>query len=258
MQAAWGATEAQLANEVELKRSLFAQSTLIHVSTEAEAKRLKAIFAESAEKFVSIPFFLNHLKDCATPEQVAHKQKRTPVELLFIGRRGRTKGLDLLLTAVEVSGLANRSDVRLTVVSNFQDGYIAIPTWSNLRHFESCAPGEVLALMRESHILAMPSRFESYGIVFIEAMASGAIPIVPDWEVQREIVDEGNAGFIVSHSPEDIGSVLLKLVASESLRVEYGMAALARFKSCFSPANVAARFGEAFRRCVEMHRGINK
>lgn len=258
MQVARGATVAALDTEIALKRPLFRQAALIHVSTRAEVERLSAVYPECAEKFVAIPFFLQHLKDTASPEDVERKQRARPVELLFVGRHGLRKGLDLLLAAIESAGLANHPDFKVTVVSDLSDGPVQIPRWTNLTHHRSTPWQQTRALMSRSHLLAMPSRFESYGLTFVEAMAWGTIPIAPDWEVQREIVDGGAAGCVVPLVPRKMGEVLRSLFEDDSARVRLGIAALSRFRSDFAPAKVAARFADAFRLALARAHGSSR
>ena len=66
------------------------------------------------------------------------------------------------------------------------DGPIDVPTLPNLRTMRETVRADVLKLMRESHVLIMPSAFESYGFVYIEAMSQGCIPLALDRPVQRE------------------------------------------------------------------------
>src|SRR5271170_4287774 len=88
--------------------------------------------------------------------------------------------------------------LHLTVVSNFSDGKVALPQLPNLTLVQRIERDAVQKLMRSSHILLMPSRFESYGWVYLEAMAAGAIPVASDAPIQREILAGGRAGILTA------------------------------------------------------------
>lgn len=103
--------------------------------------------------------------------------------------------------------------------------------------------------MRESDVLVMPSLFESFGLVFLEAMAQGTIPIAPDWEVQREIVDYGRAGIITSGNAEEIALKLEQLFDDADLRIRLATSAKLRFLRRFSAPIVADKYASVFKRC---------
>jgi len=50
---------------------------------------------------------------------------------------------------------------------------------------------ELAALLERAHVLAAPSRYESFGMVYLEAMESGVIPIASTAGGASELVDEG-------------------------------------------------------------------
>ncbi len=79
-------------------------------------------------------------------------------------------------------------------------------------HIEREVPYSPLAAIDErKRRVCVPSLFESYGWVYLEAMSQGTIPILPDWEVQREIADYGRAGMITTGRAEDVASKLEQL-----------------------------------------------
>ena len=58
----------------------------------------------------------------------------------------------------------------------------------------------------------MPSKEENYPLVYIEAMASGAIPLSSDVPNQREQLREGKAGLLVERSVDAIVSSILSCI----------------------------------------------
>jgi glycosyltransferase involved in cell wall biosynthesis len=206
------------------------------------------MFPDLAAKFTYIPYFLPHLTPL-TDEALARKCADDIVRIVFVGRHARRKGLDLFLQAAEIARLNYRSDVEIVVVSALDDGVIPIPTWPNLHHFRGLPRSSVMGLLEKAHVLVMPSRFESYGIAYLEAMAKAAIPVVPNWEVQSELVDYGQAGVAVPLDPTLISHSLIQLIDDVSYRHALAYAAVARVKKEYAPPVVANLYANALRAC---------
>jgi glycosyltransferase involved in cell wall biosynthesis len=83
----------------------------------------------------------------------------------------------------------------------------------NLKLVGQLGRDEVSDLMRQSHLLLMPSTFETYGWVYLEAMAAGAIAMACDAPAQQEIVAGGRAGIVVQPTDSAVTGALLKLLA---------------------------------------------
>lgn len=82
-------------------------------------------------------------------------------------------------------------------------------------------------------------------------MSQGAIPIVPDWEVQREIVDYGRAGIITTGEPAEIARILEELLDDPGHREALSWSARKRFADVYSPAKVALQLSALFHRVKE-------
>lgn len=229
---------------VEAKRRGFEAATVVHVATHAERSRLARTFPSMAERFVAVPFFLPNASGIPAVELEAKLTRGGPLRCLFVGHAARRKGLDRVYSAMLSLSPAAQKQIHLTVVSKQVDGEVETPALQNLKVFSGLPHNDVLRLMRESDVLIMPSRFESYGLVYIEAMSQGLVPIVPNWEVQREIVDSGSAGIITSGDPSEIAAQLEHLCDDNDFRARLALAARARYENCYSPQVVAATFRE--------------
>ena len=74
-------------------------------------------------------------------------------------------------------------------------------------------------------IFVMPSRQEGFGIVYLEAMASGKPVVAADRGGAKEVVAEGETGFLVSYGDvEGLEERLATLLADERLRRRMGEA----------------------------------
>jgi glycosyltransferase involved in cell wall biosynthesis len=71
-------------------------------------------------------------------------------------------------------------------------------------------------LMPGFDCLVCTSDYESYGLVFPEALAAGVPLVTPPVGVALEAVIEGETGFLTSFEPADIAAAVLKLMALDA------------------------------------------
>jgi glycosyltransferase involved in cell wall biosynthesis len=113
------------------------------------------------------------------------------VRLIFVGRNNPAKGLDYLLDALAV-GISPR--IRLTLVGpevTLQEKVkadVAFVGWKSRL--------EVQALIGESDAVIMPSRWEGFGLVALEAMRLGKPVIASRRGALPEIVQHGETGIL--------------------------------------------------------------
>jgi len=115
--------------------------------------------------------------------------------LLFVGGDFIRKGGDQVLEAVGRLRRSGSADLRLTVAGPAHwplPG--AIPEWVD---FLGALPREqTQPLFGQHDLMVMPSRFEAYGIVFLEARASGIPCIGRDAFAMPELVEPGHGGLL--------------------------------------------------------------
>ena len=102
------------------------------------------------------------------------------------------------------------------------EGQVSFPD-----HLEDDALADAL---REHHVLAVPSTYEGFGIVYLEAMAFGVVPIASRAGGGAEIVEHGTSGYLVTpESPKEIAAALAELEADRGKLVAMALAARRRF-----------------------------
>lgn len=135
----------------------------------------------------------------------------------------------------------------LTVISNFDRSPMRLPPNDRITVLRGAESARVMAEMQRAHIFVNVARFETYGVVFHEAMSQGLACLAPDWEVQRELFDDGRAGLNLPCDAKAIESALERLIEDEEFRYKLGVAAWDRFQRRYAPAIVAAKYAELFR-----------
>jgi glycosyltransferase involved in cell wall biosynthesis len=185
-----------------------------------------------------------------TNGEIRERAHEGPLRLLFVGNVTRRKGLDAL-----VGGLATvDGDWRLTVVGDTT----VDPEYVDRVRRQVRAEGvedrvtvagrlpddELAAALREHHLLAVPSRYEGYGIVYLEGMSFGLPALASRAGGAAEFVDD-DCGFLVD--PGDraaVASHVAALLADRDRLAETGVAARRRYEAHPSWEASAARARE--------------
>jgi glycosyltransferase involved in cell wall biosynthesis len=148
-----------------------------------------------------------------------------PVRLLFVGREFFRKGGDIVLAALAQLRREHWPHVQLTVAGpktwplpgNIPDGVVFLGNLSTV---------EVAQLYRTHDLFVMPSRFEAFGIVFLEALASG-IPVIGRSDfAMPEIIRPGENGALVgSDDPSELASAIISVLNNPAVREFTGQSA---------------------------------
>jgi glycosyltransferase involved in cell wall biosynthesis len=171
------------------------------------------------------------------------KWAQRDLRFLFVGREAHRKGLPATLKAI-VPLLNENPRMSFTIVSSLDDGYIEIPDLPNLRLLRETDRAEVLRLMAESHILTMPSSWESYGFVYVEAMSQACVPMALDRPIQRELIGE-NGILVSAQNSDEIHSTLKHVMATPDVYFAKALKGLESFRTRHAPEKVAAQFHAA-------------
>lgn len=220
------------------------RSHLVTLHTRSGAETIKALAPEASEKIRSVPFFLPHLHLSAQTEIECKFANLGTIKLLFVGREARRKGLPAVLSAFQAANARYPGRLELEIISTLANSSVDIPVMPNIRHIGEASRVEVNAAMRKSHILLMPSVLETYGLVYLEAMAAGAIAMACDGPAQREIVADGDGGILVQPNADAVTAALMKLLAHPEEMLPLALRGWARVKDVFMPRSVAERMKE--------------
>lgn len=232
------------ARDVAAKRATAAHCDLLQVSTEAQRRVFERI-GVPAEKLRVVPFYLPNL--AAAPELAvrARQEADGPLRIAFVGHQARRKGLPELLAALNDPALLGLP-LTLTIVSRFLDGHVPLAEDPRVVHHVTLPHADVLRLMADSHVLAVPSRRETFGLVYLEGMAAGCVCVMAEGPQQIEISDGGRAGLPVGPDPAAIARALRRLACDSSYRTALAIAGLAKFRQIYAPDRVAAAHAEMF------------
>ncbi len=173
--------------------------------------------------------------------------------VLFVGRLEARKGIDVLLEAIP-RVLKEEPGAMFRIVGDdtlpgpngtpYKEAFVTSPTgrrWRDQVRFEGRVDDERLRrAYAECDIFVAPSRFESFGLVFLEAMREGKPVIGCSAGGMPEIIRDGETGLLVEPGNVDaLTEALLELIRSASARQALGNAGRATYNSKFTAARMA-------------------
>jgi glycogen(starch) synthase len=180
------------------------------------------------------------------------------VHILFVGRIERRKGVDVLFAAASQL-VSDGAAVRFTFAGPPADpglmaAFSASLAGSEALRFRVTFTGHVTdaqltALYASADVVCVPSRYESHGIVLIEAMMFGAAIVTCAAGGIGEVVQDERTALVVA--PDDVAvlsAALRRVLADQALRLRLGTAARAAYERRFEPDAVAADMAAFFMR----------
>lgn len=150
-----------------------------------------------------------------------------PDQILFVGFPNRTKGVDILLRAVDTLR-RGRPALRLVLVGGSfyrasrpqevalrrmadQLGLQAHVTFVGVK-----SPSEVAAHMRESAVLVLPSRRETFGSVLVEALACGTPVVATRCGGPEDIVTDEVGRLVPPEDPPALAEAIAEVLSHRS------------------------------------------
>lgn len=137
------------------------------------------------------------------PKPAIDRRRRRDVRFLFVGKVFYEKGgLDTILAFEKLAAKLKKDKsplrVKLTIVSavpkDVREKYEKI---KGLTMLDILPPEEVDKLYKESDVFVLPTHFDTFGFVFIEAMSYGLPCIGVDNFSCPEIITQGKTGLLV-------------------------------------------------------------
>ena len=111
-------------------------------------------------------------------------------------------------------------------------------------------------LFARCDVLVAPSLYESFGLIFLEAMRFGKPVIGTDVGGIPEVVADGETGLLIpSEDADRLAEAMLRLGASPQLRREMGARGARRFESLFSLYPLGRETENFYRRVLESWHG---
>lgn len=141
------------------------------------------------------------------------------INILFVGRFDQQKGIDILL---EEFNKCSRADLQLTVIGEGvlkENNYKVKYGYDNVKFLGWVSHEEISAYYKAADVVVMPSRWEAFGLVAIEAMKYGTPVIASNCGALKEIIQHNKNGYLFSLKKGELTSILQKLSKKELIQL---------------------------------------
>lgn len=166
-----------------------------------------------------------------------------PARFLFVGKDFPRKGGETLLRAF--AGVhADHPDAELWIVGPPSDPgpQPGVVFHGQIDRRDPEGDARLLGLYRDATAFAMPSIYEPFGFVFLEAMAWSLPCLGTTACAMPEIIDDGRTGYVVTPSDADaLGDRMSRLAADPAAAARMGQAGRERFLERYTWDVVAGR-----------------
>ena len=173
--------------------------------------------------------------------------------VLFVGRLDRQKGVDVLYEAMQHVGEHTTALIVGSAVVAAQE--TAAPP-SNVQFTGWLSRDQIAALCAAAQVLVVPSRWEGFGLVAVEAMRAGRAVIASRVGGLPEVVEHGVTGLLVEPGDASALAQALRGVSDETLQA-MGAAGRLRFERLFHVRRVGDELDALYQRLVAPHRNVN-
>lgn len=110
---------------------------------------------------------------------------------------------------------------------------------------------DVPALLKATDILVLPSLREAFGLVVIEAMASGVAVVATDNGGTKDIIEHGKSGYLVPPGSADrLEEAIRTLLMNPDQKRDIEQAALKRVKTYFSADVMAKKTADVYEKVI--------
>lgn len=245
--------QQRIKNMLAAETALFHEAQYIQWSCAGIQKHMQQRLASRRDDFTSyiIPFgFENQAK----PKQTCNS---TSIEILFVGRLEHRKGIDLVLESfVQLASRYPRIHLRIiggdTAVpyrERFLKDHAGQALLSQITFEGRIDDTGLMEAYRRADIFIAPSRFESFGLIYIEAMMHG-LPIIALHEHQHIVLD-GQQGLLAQADATAVAGALELLIKHASLRETLGKCSQETFALHYDLKKVVSRLTTTYNAIIE-------
>ena len=235
-------SENELAQWLEREKKIYDGAALLFPWSEFAAKSMIDDYGQDPAKVIVVGSGINF-----SPLPAAHGAYDNKT-ILFIGYDFERKGGPQLLKAFELVK-KTISDAQLIIAGPKQVNHSGTDNITWLGTLNNRA--EVSELYRKASVFVLPSQYEPWGSVYLEAMAHGLPCIALDRAAAPEIITNGIDGALAScASPEAIAEQIIIMLSDKSRLNQCGNHARNKVMTHFTWESVVERISTHILRSV--------
>ncbi|MEG3879852.1 glycosyltransferase family 1 protein [Microcoleus sp. herbarium7] len=185
--------------------------------------------------------------------------------VLYVGRFDPRKGIETLVRAVSLSALRGKADLKLIIGGGWREGecdgkerdrigsIVAELGLSDITSFPGGLSREILpAYYAAADVCVVPSHYEPFGLVAIEAMACSTPVVASDVGGLKYTVVPGETGLLAPPKNEAaFAGAIDRLLVDSVWRQQLGQAGRARVQTYFSWDGIASQLSKLYTQLLE-------
>ena len=196
-------------------------------------------------------------------DKIRAKYDIQPTDILTLGRMAHNKGYDLLIQALPtvfelcpearlVAAIgSDKSDQDDEGVAKLKKLATELGVKDKIKWKNYIADEDLANVYRSANIFAMPSRYEPFGMVAIEAMACGTPSVITVHGGLYDLIDFGNqALFADPHRPLEFGAMMSMPLLYPKMRNELSVEGARFARRNFGWTGIAKRMLEVFKSSI--------
>jgi glycosyltransferase involved in cell wall biosynthesis len=207
------------------------------------------------------------------PDRRPEFSRRAPdgrIRVLFVSRLERRKGVDTFLDAA-VLLLPEFPRLEIVVVGKDTPNTEMSETYreaflrthgrdrdlaERVRFVGEVGESELYQFYADCDVFCVPSRYESFGLVYVEAMMFGVPVVATRVGGVPEVVQHGHNGFLVEpEDPKALAVAVRRLIADDELRAELGRESRRLYEERFTVPVMARGVARELTRIIDEHHG---
>lgn len=195
-------------------------------------------------------------------DKIRLKYDIKPTDVLVLGRMAHNKGYDLLINSLPtlfelcpearlVAAIGGDSDQDREGIEKLKQIASELDVIDKIKWKNYISDEDLANVYRSPALFAMPSRYEPFGMVAIEAMACGTPSVITVHGGLCDLIDFGNqALFADPHRPTEFGAMMAMPLLYPNLRNEMSVEGARFARRNFGWTGIAKRMLEIFRSSI--------
>jgi glycosyltransferase involved in cell wall biosynthesis len=191
------------------------------------------------------------------------KRNDNQTHILYLGRFQYRKGIDILLEAIP-KVLDELNSVHFILAGNDDNKRFQTMFWNdttnlkrkhNVTFVEEVTMEERSRLYGNCDIFVAPSRYESFGLVYVEAMSYGKPVIGTNVGGIPEVIEDKVTGLLVNNNdPSDLTNKLIELAQDRRRQLRMGEAGIKRVQKYFTSEIMVKDTLDHYSACLKTQR----
>ncbi|HHH83172.1 MAG TPA: glycosyltransferase family 1 protein [Chloroflexi bacterium] len=243
------AGEIEPEERVEAEKRLLREADRVVAATQAELAQIQWLYQVPTDNVVVIPPGVDTARFYPIPQDEAKEYAGVPEDrhlILFVGRIAPLKGIDTLLEAIGLlceQGFLDAVPIAVAVIGGEPDASrdeLSAAMQSLERFCEERGLKEIVRFLGRrdqdslpyyysaADVVVVPSHYESFGLVALEAMACGRAVVASETGGLAFLIRDGETGFHVpAGDPSALAGRLIELLSDRKLMERMGKEACA-------------------------------